>query len=91
MGYRVLVRMPAHPQVWRILIERALRAEHSLEDVEDVLGSPVSVTAGRARQPGTLLDVSNRGCRLSSPLEFRAGVSCRLFAVQSRAEYDCEA
>jgi len=72
LGFQILVRPSAHADVWKLLVERAMRShERSEERVE--VGAPVYVSTGRSRQTATLVDISNRGCRLDSPLEFRAG------------------
>lgn len=73
MGFHLLVRRGAHPDVWRLLVERAMfqgddRREHERMPV----GAAVSLVneADDADAPGleaegaTLIDISNRGCRV---------------------------
>lgn len=78
MGYQLLVRRGVHPEVWRLLVERALfqGAERRREERQPV-GAPISLSAYRSTRAdgsrdrneptaGMLVDISNRGCRLST-------------------------
>lgn len=70
-GIQLLVRLPAAPEIWRLLVTRALyRGDERREDARVAVGSPVEIDAQPAAEghAGTiLLDLSNRGCRLQSP------------------------
>ncbi len=78
MGFQLLVRRGVHPEVWRLLAERALfqGSERRREERQPV-GAPISLSAYReSREDGSydpscgtdalLVDISNRGCRLST-------------------------
>lgn len=72
MGFHLLVRRGAHPDVWRLLIERAMfDGDDRREEERLLVGANVSLTttpnAGTPNEPATLVDISNRGCRLRSP------------------------
>lgn len=84
MGFQILVRPSAHRDVWRLLIERATDPDQRVEERLE-LSSSVRVSTGRAQQAATLVDISNRGCRLRSAQEFRAGarVSFELAASEN--------
>jgi hypothetical protein len=78
MGFHLLVRKGAHPEVWRLLIERALfQGDERRTEPRVPVGAPISLAAFRAsrsedtRTPALLVDISNRGCRLGTnePLE----------------------
>jgi hypothetical protein len=72
MGFHLLVRRGVHPEVWRLLTERALFQGDERRGEERVpVGAPISLEAYReSRQDGgpdaLLVDISNRGCRLST-------------------------
>jgi hypothetical protein len=76
MGFHLLVRRGVHPDVWRLLVERALFQGDERRTEERVpVGAPVSISSrersvegsdDEARQPALLVDISNRGCRLST-------------------------
>ena len=77
LGFQLLVRLPAHQDMWQMLIERALPASDSDPmDTPTPQSSAVSVTTGRSAQQATLRDLANRGCRLHSRQEFCAGARC---------------
>jgi len=77
MGFHLLVRRGAHPDVWRLLVERAMfDGDDRREDERMPVGANVSFTStdengathrGSARDRATLVDISNRGCRLRAP------------------------
>jgi hypothetical protein len=79
MGFHLLVRRPAHPEVWRLLIQRALYHGTERRDATRVpVGSEVRVTGDRAPRTAILLDISNRGCRLRSHSPFEPGANISL-------------
>jgi hypothetical protein len=84
LGFQILVRPAAHRDVWRLLIERATGAEQRDEE-RHALSSTVSVSTGRAQQVATVVDISNRGCRLRSAQEFRAGTQVRFEIATSES------
>lgn len=73
MGFHLLVRRGAHMEVWRLLVERALfQGDERREDPRLPVGAAISFTAFRESRDGLdqeaalLVDISNRGCRLST-------------------------
>ena len=80
MGFQLLVRQGVHPEVWRLLVERALfHGPEKRRDERQPFVAPISLTAyreqlraGETRRPeqhgtdGVLIDISNRGCRLGT-------------------------
>ncbi len=80
-GLHLLVRLPADPEIWRLLVARALYdGDERREDARVAVGSPVSVTPdrrGRAtpapESTAILVDISNRGCRLRTREGFSEG------------------
>lgn len=78
MGFQLLVRRGVHPEVWRLLVERALfQGEERRRDERQPVGAPISLSAYRERRDdgervptegatGLLVDISNRGCRIST-------------------------
>jgi hypothetical protein len=78
MGFHLLVRRGVHPEVWRLLAERALfQGAERRRDERQPLVAPISLSAYReSRDDGSarlappaeamLVDISNRGCRLST-------------------------
>ncbi len=85
MGFQMLVRQPAHPEVWRLLIQRALyQGEERRQELRLPLGSEVSLDSSSHEADDVdralLVDISNRGCHLvtNQPLEFDSRVSFRL-------------
>jgi hypothetical protein len=81
MGFHLLVHLPAHPEIWRLLVERALYegSERRL-DKRVPINSPVAMSGEGGSVPGTLIDLSNRGCRVltSTPLEANTRVDIEL-------------
>jgi hypothetical protein len=69
-GIQLLVRLPAAPDIWRLLVARALyQGDERREDARVAVGSPVAIgaeSAAEARSATILLDLSNRGCRLQT-------------------------
>ena len=76
MGFQILVRPNAHSDVWKLLIARTIDLDDRAEERTPV-GKTVRVSTGRAQQSATLVDISNRGCRLRSNEEFCAGSRLR--------------
>ena len=71
MGFHLLVRRGVHPEVWRLLVERALfQGEERRTDPRVPVGASISLTRVEgdvpARNVALLVDVSNRGCSLST-------------------------
>lgn len=72
MGFHLLVRRGAHADVWRLLVERAMfDGDDRREDERLPVGTTISFTSddvvGADSPSGsraTLVDISNRGCRL---------------------------
>lgn len=79
LGFHLLVRRPAHPEVWRLLIHRALYQGTERRDATRVpVGSEVHLTGHRIPRTAVLLDISNRGCRLRSASPLEPGMSISL-------------
>ena len=87
-GLHLLVRLPSEPEIWRLLIARAVYQGNERRGDERVaVGSPVAIdtadtadAATTARSASTeaatiLLDLSNRGCRLQTAEAFTEGDS----------------
>jgi hypothetical protein len=82
MGFHVLVRLPCQESIWRLLVRRAVyQGDERRQEDRVAVGSPVSIGhdgEGGDSAAAVLLDVSNRGCRLSSavplPLDTRVSV-----------------
>ncbi len=79
-GLDLLVRLPATVEIWRLLISRALyRGQERREDFRVAVGSALAIdsedvqTPVDADSPTTLLDLSNRGCRLHTRDDFMEG------------------
>lgn len=71
MGFHLLVRRGVHPEVWRLLVERALfQGEERRTDPRVPVGASISLTRVEghvpARNVALLVDVSNRGCSLGT-------------------------
>ena len=72
MGYHLLVRLPAHESIWRLLVRRAIyQGDERRRDTRVAVGSAVSLSGDRERSSAVLMDISNRGCRLLSPVPFQ--------------------
>jgi len=75
MGFSLLVRQPTQPEVWRLLVQRALyQGEERRTETRLPVGSKVSLETGARSGAGQvaashalLVDVSNRGCHLVTP------------------------
>ena len=98
MGFHLLVRRGAHPDVWRLLVERALfEGDERRVDVRVPVGAAVSFTsdgenAEAANEHGAdravLIDISNRGCRIrtTGPLRRLAQLSLEIPLQEPGAE-----
>ncbi|HPG25437.1 MAG TPA: PilZ domain-containing protein [Myxococcota bacterium] len=83
-GLHLLVRVPADAEIWRLLVARALY--HGAErraDTRVTVGSPIDfagTTSGAESISATLVDLSNRGCRIrtGSPSAFSEHVAFTL-------------
>lgn len=66
-GYQLLVRRPTHPEIWRLLIQRATyQGDERRGDTRLPAGSDIQIEATGEEHLALLLDISPRGCRLSS-------------------------
>jgi hypothetical protein len=66
-GYDLLVRRPTHPEVWRLLIQRAMyQGDERRRDTRLPLASDVQLANAGADQLALLLDISRRGCHIVS-------------------------
>lgn len=73
-GLHLLIRLPADPEIWRLLIARALyRGSERREDPRVPVGSPVELTGAADTSETMLLDLSNRGCRLRTRAPLSVG------------------
>ncbi len=70
MGFQLLVRLPCEEEIWRLLVRRALyQGDERRGDPRVAMGAPVTLrTDLDASGPinGMLVDISNRGCRVSA-------------------------
>lgn len=72
MGFHLLVRQLAHPEVWRLLIQRSLyQGEERRCEPRLPMGSEVDLVTASSRTSdptpsgrALLMDISNRGCHL---------------------------
>jgi len=75
MGFHLLVRLPCEKSIWRLLIRRALyQGDERRVDTRVAVGAAVSLTAastGPGPVAATLIDISNRGCRLAAAIPFQ--------------------
>lgn len=66
-GFDLLVRDPTPPEVWRMLVHRALfQGRERRRDERVHVGSEVDVATREQLGSATLIDISNRGCRIAS-------------------------
>lgn len=92
-GLHLLIRLPADPEIWRLLVARALyRGSERRSDARVAVGSPVRLVPNEADAPPptTLLDLSNRGCRLQTTESLAVGDSIE-FTIPVDGEAWCEA
>lgn len=74
-GMQLLVRLPAQRETWRLLIARALAPEEERR-VDERVAPEVTVEAEHA--DATLVDLSNRGCRIQTRSPLAVGDPVRL-------------
>lgn len=73
-GYHLLVRRPTHPEIWRLLIQRAIfQGDERRRDARLMVGSDIQVDTAGEDQLALLLDISGRGCRVSSGMPLPKG------------------
>jgi c-di-GMP-binding flagellar brake protein YcgR len=81
MGFSLLVRQPAHGEVWRLLIQRALyQGDERRRDTRLPIGTQIRV-GGESQSSDTtapnrssiLVDISNRGCHFVGEEPFVIG------------------
>jgi hypothetical protein len=75
-GFELLVRLPAHRAVWRLLVQRSLfRGPERRAEARLPVGSGVALETPETRRGALLVDVSNRGCRVLTTQELWSGSS----------------
>ena len=79
-GIQLLVREPSHPEVWRLLVQRALyQGDERRRDPRLAVGSEIALSyksapdSADAARRAILIDISNRGCRLAETRPFTLG------------------
>lgn len=96
-GLHLLIRLPAAPEIWRLLVARALyRGSERRVDPRVAVGAPVALLAGGEEAPSStstdstfLIDLSNRGCRLLTTEPVAAGETLE-FTIPVDGETWCE-
>ena len=89
-GLHLLIRLPAAPDIWRMLIARALyRGSERRVDPRVAVGSPVAIDAEIPATSTLLIDISNRGCRLQTSESLRVGDPVE-FTIPVDGEAWCE-
>ena len=89
-GYQLLVRRPTHPEIWRLLIQRAIyQGDERRDDKRLPVGSDVQIDGSREACPVLLLDISARGCRIafSQPLAQGSVVTVSIPSYSSDSEF----
>jgi hypothetical protein len=97
MGFHLLVRRGAHPDVWRLLVERELfEGDERRVDARVPVGTAVSFTSDSTSAGATehsadravLIDISNRGCRIrtTGPLQRHAQIALEIPLSDPEAE-----
>lgn len=85
MGFSILVRVPAHAEVWRALIQRALyQGDERRRETRLPVGTQIALTEQQPSSSGPgamreslLVDISNRGCHVTSDQPFQTGARIR--------------
>ena len=78
-GFDLLVRRPTHPEIWRLLIQRALYQGDERRAKRRVpIGSAVVVRTDRGPTQALLLDLSALGCRLLTSRSLGSGTPVTL-------------
>jgi hypothetical protein len=81
LGFHLLVRMPCHESIWRLLVRRALyQGDERRQDDRVAVGSTISLGG---EQDAVLMDISNRGCHIVSSQPLRVGASLQLELSES--------
>jgi len=89
-GLHLLIRLPAAPDIWRMLVARALyRGSERRVDPRVAVGSPVAIDAEIPATSTVLIDISNRGCRLQTSESLRVGDPVE-FTIPVDGEAWCE-
>ncbi len=87
-GLHLLVRLPSNPEIWRLLIRRSLyQGAERREDPRVAVGGGLSVESEHAAQT-TLLDLSNRGCRLQTQEALSVGDPVRFSVIDTQEQVD---
>jgi hypothetical protein len=95
-GLHLLIRLPAQAEIWRLLVARALyKGSERRVDPRVAIGSPVFLDAeSSAISDGTdsegtttLIDLSNRGCRLRTSHTLEIGEEID-FSLPANADLD---
>ena len=97
-GLHLLIRLPAAPEIWRLLVARALyRGSERRVDPRVAVGAPVALGApseaaslSASTDSTFLIDLSNRGCRLQTTEPVAAGERLE-FTIPVDGETWCEA
>lgn len=97
-GLHLLIRLPAAPEIWRLLVARALyRGSERRVDPRVAVGAPVSLVADGEEARSSistdstfLIDLSNRGCRLQTTEPVATGETLE-FTIPVDGETWCEA
>jgi hypothetical protein len=86
-GLHLLIRIPAEPEIWRLLIARALyRGSERREDPRVPVGSPVELAGVTDASETLLLDLSNRGCRLRTRAPLSVGDTIEFTIPEEQGE-----
>jgi hypothetical protein len=92
-GLHLLIRLPADPEIWRLLVARALyRGSERRVDPRVAVGSPVALGPDgpeNLEKSTVLIDLSNRGCRLQTTEPLGVGDSID-FTIPADGEAWCE-
>ena len=92
MGFNLLIRQPAHPEVWRLLLQRALyQGDERRRDTRLPMGAEIELATldaahsfEKSSRSSLLVDISNRGCHFVSSEPFECG-SRLSFELESKA------
>ena len=73
-GFQLLVRRPTHPEIWRLLIQRAIyQGDERRRDIRLPMGSDVHFAPDSVNHSALMLDASVRGCRVACALPLARG------------------
>lgn len=91
-GLHLLIRLPAAPEIWRLLVARALyRGSERRADPRVAVGSPIEVAGERPSMETVLVDLSNRGCRLQTNASLTVGDAIEFTIPAEMAGADADA